>query len=181
MQIIALKCIKAIERYVFQVNTKNEIIALDNYKQIIEKWKNIKEPIVQEYEGEIVDNYLILFEKSLQNQSILLEKIKKNLFINQYFFPIFDEPYHGFQKKNVETFNFFNIDYQEGVIVEIENQGDFNESEKAFISKQIIKNQDNTQLFPIKSYITKYILDKNFQIEIIEGQIINQNKNIPMK
>ena len=177
MQNIALECSKAIEKCVFQVNTKNEIIGLDNYKEIVEKWRHIKEKIVQEYEGEIVDKYLAVFEKSLENETVLLEKIKKNLFISQYFFPIFDEPYHGFQKKNVETFNFFTIDYQEEVIVEIENQGDFDENGKATISKQLIKNQDNTQLFPIKSYKTKYILNKDFQIEIIEGQFeVKNNK-----
>lgn len=176
MQNIALKCSKTIEKCVFQVNSKNEIIGLDNYKEILEKWRKTKDAIIQEYDGEIVDKYLILFEKSLVNETILLEKIKKNLFINQYFFPIFDEPYHGFHKKNVETFNFFNVDYQEEVSVEIENQGDFDLNGKAFILKQLIKNQDNTKLFPIKSYKTKYILNRDFHIEIIEGQFISQNK-----
>ena len=177
MQDIALECSKTIEKCVFQVNTKNEIIGLENYKEILEKWKNIKQGIVQEYEGEIDYKYLAVFEKSLENETILLAKIKKNVFINQYFFPIFDEPYHGFQKKNVEIFNFFTIDFQEEVVVEIENQGDFDENGKATISKQLIKNQDNTQLFPIKSYKTKYILNKDFQIEIIKGQFeVKNNK-----
>lgn len=176
MQNIALECSKTIEKCVFQVNTKNEIISLDNYKEILDKWRKTKNAIIQEYEGEIVDKYLILFEKSLVNETILLDKIKKNVFISQYFFAIFDEPYHGFQKKNVEIFNFFNVDYQEEVIVEIENQGDFDENGKATISKQVIKNQDNTELFPIKSYKTKYILNRDFHIEIIEGQFISQNK-----
>ena len=175
MQIIALRCREAIEKCVFQVNTKNEIVALENYKVIVEKWSHIKEKIVQEYDGETIDKYLILFEKGLENSDVLLKKIKKNLFINQYFFPIFDEPYHGFQKRGVEIFSFFNLDYQEEVLIEIENEGNFNENGKAVVSKQLIKNQNNTELFPIKSYLTKYVLNKDLHIEKIEGQFVVKN------
>lgn len=175
MQIIALKCRKAIEKCVFQVNTKNEIIGLENYKEIVEKWSEIKAKMTQEYEGEIVNKYLAMFEKSLKNATILLKKIKKNLFINQYFFPIFDEPYHGFQKKGIEIFSFFDLDYQEEILLKIENQGNFDENGKAIVSKQLIKNQNNAELYPIKSYITKYILDEDLKIEKIEGQFLVRN------
>ena len=176
MQIIALKCREAIEKCVFQVNTKNVIIGLENYNEIVEKWTQIKQKMIQEYDGEIVDKYLILFEKSLENEAVLLKTIKKNLFINQYFFPIFDEPYHGFQKKGVETLSFFNLDYEEEVIIEVENQGNFDENEKAIVSKQLVKNQNNTELFPIESYVTIYILNKNLNIEKIDGEFLIKNK-----
>ena len=176
MQLIALKCREAIEKCVFQVNTKNEIIDLDNYKEIVEKWEIVKQKVRQEFEGDMVDKYLTLFEKNLRNKAFLLQKIKKNLFINQYFFPIFDEPYHGFQKKGMEIFSFFNLDYQEEVILEIENQGNFDENGKVIISKQLVKSEDNVELFPIKAYTTKYILNKELHIDEIEGEFINQNK-----
>lgn len=176
IQVLALKCRMAIETCVFQVNTKNEIIGLENYQQIVEKWVHIKKIIVQQYAGDTVDKYLMLFEKGLINKDILLHKIKKNLFINQYFFPIFDEPYHGFKKKGVEIFSFFNLDYQEEVLLEIENEGNFNEDGLAIVSKQLILNENNTEMFPIKSYITKYILDNDLSIQKIEGQFCNHNK-----
>ncbi|WP_395076156.1 hypothetical protein [Flavobacterium sp.] len=175
MQIIALKCRETIEKCVFQVNTKNEIIALENYKEIVEKWRNIKERIVQEYEGEIVDKYLAVFEKSLENETVVLEKIKKNLFVNQYFFPIFDEPYHGFEKKGIEIFSFFDLDYQEEVLIQLENQGDYDENGKAVVTKKLVRNQSNTEFFPIEDYQTKYTLNKERYIEKIEGEFLIKN------
>ena len=74
IQNIGLTCSKAIEKCVFQVNTKNEIIGLENHKEILEKWQIIKQKLFQENEGEIIEKYIALFENTLINKVLLHQK-----------------------------------------------------------------------------------------------------------
>ena len=172
MQTIAVECGKAIDTCVFQINSSNEIIDLDNHKQILEKWHILKQRIMQENEGETVEKFITHFEINLFDKVLLLKKLRKNIFINQYFYPIFDEPYHGFKKKNVETFDFFDVEYKEDVLIEINNEGTFDENEYFTLTKKVITNQKNT----IQNYQTNYILDKNKSIKKIEGEFLNDNR-----
>ena len=43
MQVIALKCRKTIEKCIFKINSKNEIIELENHQEIIDNWQIIKQ------------------------------------------------------------------------------------------------------------------------------------------
>jgi hypothetical protein len=179
MQDIALKCRKAIEKCVFKINSKNEIIELENHQEIIDNWQIIKQEMNQEYEGETAMKYMTLFEKSLQNKEFLTNKIKKNLFINQYFFPIFDTPFHNFKTKHIETFSYFDLDYQSEVLLTVEKEGKLNADGLATISKKIKKNE--SELFPIESYSTNYVSDGNCTIQKIEGHFQNHNKKYAFK
>ena len=176
IQNIALESSKAIEKCVFQVNTKNEIIGLENHKEILEKWQALKQKLFQENEGEIIEKYIVLFENTLTNKVLLLQKVQCNVFINQYFFPIFDEPYHGFKKKNIEKFNFFEFQFQEEVLVEIENEGAFNESNTIVLHKKLIKTTKNVLENSIQNYDVKFILSKDRSIQKIVGDFLNDNK-----
>lgn len=57
MEVLALKCRESIEKCIFQINTKNEIIGIENHEEIIQNWNRIKENLVQENEGEIFEKY----------------------------------------------------------------------------------------------------------------------------
>ena len=181
MEILALKCRESIEKCIFRINTKNEIIEIENHQEILQRWYTIKESLIHENEGEIFEKYISIFENNILNEDSLLVKIKKNLFINQYFFPIFNEPYHNLNKNNDEQFSFFNLDYQEQVVLEVENKGIFDENEMAIISKKLMANKEKHLLLPIESYASKYILNKNTEIAIIEGAFSNFNNKYSYK
>ena len=176
MQNIAMECSKAIEKCVFQVNTKNEINGLENHKEILEKWHTIKQKVVQENEGALFEKYVMLFENTLINKALLFQKLQKNLFINQYFFAIFDEPYHGFKKKNIEKFDFFDAEYQEEMLVEIENEGAFDANNNVILHKKLIKTPKNIEENIIQNYDAKYTLNKDRSIKKIKGEFLNHNK-----
>lgn len=181
MEVLALKCRKSIEKCVFKINTKNEIIEIENHKEILESWSAIKENLIQENEGEIFEKYISIFENNILDVDLLLIKLRKNLFINQYFFPIFNEPYHNLNKNNDEQFSFFNLNYHEQVVLEVENKGIFDENQMATISKKLIVNQEKQLLVPIGSYVSKYILNKNSEINIVEGAFSNFNNKYSYK
>lgn len=176
LETLALECRKALEKCEYQVNTKNEIINLENHNEILEKWTAIKQKLMQENTGELFDKYIAIFENTLQNKADLLFKLKKDIFINQYFFPIFDEPYHNLKKNNNENFTFFNFDYQQDVILEIQNDAKFDENKNIIITKKIVKNENNTVLFPLEKFETKYIVNNDFLITKILGEFINHQK-----
>lgn len=177
MERLALRCREAIEKCVFRVSSKNEILDIDNHLEILGAWQKIKERLRQENEGQTFEKYIYLFENSIKSKDTLLLRIKKNLFINQYFFPIFEEYYHGLKKKNVEEFNFFNLDYKEEVLLEIENKGNFNKEGKVVISKKIIRTESNTVKVPIQEYEAHYILDNDLSLEKIQGNFSNNGMN----
>lgn len=173
MEKLALRCREAIEKCVFRVSSKNEILDIDNHSEILGAWQKIKEQLRQENEGQTFEKYIYLFENSIKSKDTLLLRIKKNLFINQYFFPIFEEYYHGLKKKNIEEFNFFNLDYKEEVLLEIENGGNFDKEGKVIISKKLIRTEGNTEQIPIGEYEAKYVLDNNFSLGKIQGEFSN--------
>ena len=173
MEKLALRCRESLEKCVFRVTSKNELLDIKNHKEILQSWDKIKEQLQYEYEGETFDRYIYLFEKSIKDKDVLLLRLKKNLFINQYFFPIYEEYYHGFMKKNIEEFSFFNLDYKEEVLLEIENNGQFDIAHRAVISKKLVRTITNTELIPIEEYEAKYILNNDLSIGAIEGNFSN--------
>lgn len=181
IEILALKCRKSIEKCVFKINIKNEIIEIVNHKEILKKWNTIKKSLIQENEGEIFEKYISIFESNILDQDSLLIRLKKNLFINQYFFPIFNEPYHNLNKKNDEQLNFFNQYFQENVLLEVENNGILDKDGMAIISKKLVTDDEKRSLLPIGSYASKYILNKNSEINIIEGAFSNFNNKYSYK
>jgi hypothetical protein len=165
---------KAIEKCVFKVDGSNRIIDLHNHDEIVKSWKTIKKQLQQENEGATFEQYIALFEKSLLDKEALLQKLKKDTFIKQYFFPIFEQPYHGFERKGVERFSFFNFDYEEETLLRVEKQGIFDESATVLLTKTLIESEKNTQEFPITSYETTYKFNTDHIIEEIKGAFINQ-------
>jgi hypothetical protein len=175
-QEIALTCRKTLEKCVFQVDQSNKIIALYNHDAIITTWKTIKTQLQQDNEGATFERYIDLFEKSLLDKNQLLQKLKKDPFIKHYFFPIFDAPYYGFERKGIEHFSFFDFDYEEEILLKVENEGIFDDNNTVLLSKTLIKNEKNTTQFPITAYQTTYQLDKNHAIQNIKGTFVNHNK-----
>jgi hypothetical protein len=173
---IVLTCQKAIQKCIFKVGGNNKIIDLHNHAEIVNHWKTIKLQLQQENEGAVFEQYVALFEQTLLDKDKLLQKLKKDTFIKQYFFPIFEEPYHGFERKGIERFSFFNFDYEEEMVLRVEHEGIFDESDTVLLTKALIKSERNTDQFPIERYETSYKFNIEHVIEEIKGEFKNHGK-----
>jgi hypothetical protein len=174
MEEIAIKCRETLSRCVFRVTTGNEVTGLENYVEILEKWKVVKQQILEQNTGEVVDKYLQTFENVLNNKDLLLARLRIDTFISHYFFPVYDEAFHGLRKKNREVFTYFNFEYDDDVILEITNDGAFDEYGDVVLLKKLAEN-DN-RMFPVEKYETEYTLDATMAIAAIHGEFSNHGK-----
>ncbi|NHN27601.1 hypothetical protein FIA58_018120 [Flavobacterium jejuense] len=92
--------------YPLEVNITEEgkWIGVNNYKEINKRWEQIKEKILDEYEGEWVERYLLLNEKTLGNEDDLLGSLQKDWFLNSYFNTIYVYYSHKFKFQTSTTF-----------------------------------------------------------------------------
>ncbi|WP_296145339.1 hypothetical protein [uncultured Flavobacterium sp.] len=72
-----------------------------NFNEINNRWEKVKEKILGEYEGEWVEKYLDLNEKTLQSEEKLNEALSKDWFLNAYFNGIYVHYTKYLSKRNV--------------------------------------------------------------------------------
>lgn len=171
-----LKCGRALSRCVFQVSIHNDILGLDNHDEILDKWNAIKQQIEEDNTGEILENEIRRFEFKIKNKELLLSKLKKDSFIHNYFFPVYEIPFHGFELKGKEHFSFFNVDYENNVVLNIQNEGKFGKDKHVMVTKKLNENEINDLLLPIALYETEYRFDKLLKIEKIVGKFLNNER-----
>ncbi len=175
-EIFFLQCGEALSRCVFEVSVHNEILELNNHDEILKKWGAIKEKIVEENTGELLENEILKFEHKISNSRLLLSKLKKDSFLHHYFFPVFEIPFHGFELKGKENFSFFNVDYEEKVVLNVENEGKFNKEKQAIITKKINTSEINDLLLPVDLYETEYVFNEFVKIEKIISKFGNNGR-----
>ncbi|VXC01365.1 conserved hypothetical protein [Flavobacterium sp. 9AF] len=71
------------------ITNEGNWIAIHNYETIYKRWEKIKEAILDEYEGEWVEKYLNLNEKTLADENLLFDSLKKDWFLASYFNTVF--------------------------------------------------------------------------------------------
>ena len=86
------------------VTNEGKWIEINNYKEINKRWKKVKAKILDEYEGEWVERYLMLNEKTLENEDYLLDSLKKDWFLNSYFNTIYVYYSHKLKFQTNTTF-----------------------------------------------------------------------------
>ncbi|MEO8239223.1 MAG: peptidoglycan-binding protein LysM [Flavobacterium sp.] len=91
------------------VNKKGKWIDIHNYDQIQERWEKIKTEILQEYEGELIEECLAIYDLQIANKSAIINALSSDWFIRAFF-------------------NGINIEYKEDLV--FENQVNFPISRK---------------------------------------------------
>ncbi|MFD2908242.1 hypothetical protein ACFSX9_05790 [Flavobacterium ardleyense] len=71
------------------VNDEGNWTGISNYKAIKTRWKKVKKKILDEYEGEWVEQYLLLNEETLEEEASLVNSLKKDWFLKSYFNTIY--------------------------------------------------------------------------------------------
>jgi len=170
---LAEKCRRPLEKLVFYVNSKWQITGLHNYNNIVERWDELKKQLEQEYTGEIFEKYIIKNDLVIRNEKVLLEKLKKDFFIVQFFSPIYNVSFNNFSIRNKENIKFLNIDYEIDTLFSLEDR---NENNTIVIVKNLDKQGENYSMMPIDSYRTEYIMDDNYSINSIIGKFENHGR-----
>lgn len=176
MEQLAHKCRKPFETLILIVAKNGEILGLSNYSDILERWKTVKERLEMEYSGIEFEKYISLMDDAIGNSEVFLSKIKQDIFISQFFYPIYEESFMNFSKKNIENIKFFNIKYQIDMLLQIQDEGHLNEDENLVMIKTINDKEYNFSAMPIDSYVTKYVLDRKMEIKEIKGKFENHNR-----
>lgn len=98
------------------VSKEGQILKINNQEQIVENWKNLKATIVEEYEGEIIENYIIHFEKNIVDENKLETFLLKDLFLKTYFNHLYGNYAPTFQINKQYSFpiksKIKNVDYK---------------------------------------------------------------------
>ena len=176
MEQLAHKCRKPYETLVLIISKNGEIIGLNNHPDIIEKWNVLKKRLAVEYSGNEFEKYVQLTEDAIIKPEIFLSKLKNDIFISQFFYPIYEEAFIGFSKKNTESAKFFNINYKINMLLSIQDEGELNEDGNMIIKKSIDKNEYNFHQMPIDSFDTEYVLNSKSEIVKIKGKFDNHNR-----
>lgn len=176
MEQLANKCRKPFEIMVFIVSKSGEILEINNHPDIIERWEVVKKRLKIEYAGKEFEKYVSVMDTVIYNREVFLSKIKQDIFISQFFFPIYEETFTGFVKKNREKIKFFNINYDIDMLLEIEDEGYPNEDGHLILHKKINTAEYDFYKMPIDSFSTEYSLDKKREIVKIKGKFENHNR-----
>lgn len=176
MEQLANKCRKPFEIMVFIVSKNGEIVGLKNHGDIIERWEVTKKRLKIEYSGKEFEKYVSIMDSVIANREVFLSKIKQDIFISQFFYPIYEEAFTGFVKKNREKIKFFNINYDIDMLLEIQDEGYPNEDGHLIIHKNINSEEYDFSKMPIDSFTTEYAMNKKREIVKIKGKFENHNR-----
>lgn len=176
MEQLAHKCRKPYDIMVFIVSKSGEILGINNHPDIIERWEVAKKRLEIEYSGKEFEKYISIMDSVIYNREVFLSKIKQDIFISQFFFPIYEEAFTGFVKKNREKIKFFNINYDIDMLLEIQDEGYPNEDGHLIMYKKINDKEYDYSKMPIDSFSTEYALDKKREIVKIKGKFENHNR-----
>jgi|GEM_PF-2799124 len=172
---LAEKCRRPLEKLVFYVNSKWQITGLHNYNNIVERWDELKKQLEQEYTGVIFERYITRNDLVIRNEQALMERLKRDLFIIQFFSPLYNVPFNNFSMKNMEKAKFLNIEYEIDTLFSLEDR---NEDNNIVIVKKLDKQGENYNKMPINNYTTEYILDDNYSIKQIIGKFENHGRKL---
>lgn len=176
MEQIAYKCRKPFETLVLIIARNGEIIGINNHPDILERWAVVKERLAIEYSGKEFEKYIGLVNEAIINPEVFLSKLKQDIFISQFFYPIYNEAFINFSKKNIEKIKFFNINYQVDTILEIQSEGELNNDDRLILKKVINKREYKFSEMPIEFFETEYVLNRDMEIVKVKGRFENHGR-----
>lgn len=174
MEQLAHKCRKPLETVEFIVAANGVIIDIHNHSEIAEKWKGVKERLEMEYSGDNFEKYLSLTDSAMKDKEVLTAGLKKDIFISQYFYPLYNEAFFDYSKRNVERIRFFNINYEINMMLKF--QENVSLSGNMSIIKEIDTKEYDFSKMPVHVYTSEYLLNHNMEILNISGRFENHGR-----
>lgn len=174
MEQLAHKCRKPLEMVEFIVAANGVITDIYNHTEIVDKWKEAKERLEIEYSGDNFEKYVSLTDAAMKDRDTLLAGLKKDIFINQYFYPLYNEAFFDYLKKNTERIKFFNINYEIDMVLKF--QDNISLSGNMSIIKKINTKEYDLSKMPIDVYTSEYLLNNAMEILTISGKFENHGR-----
>ena len=173
MEELARKCRKPLETVHYLVGSNGIIIEILNHSRIVEDWYDTKMKLESEYTGDNFRKYIALNEAVILNPDALLAALKKDIFISQYFYPLYEGPFFEYTKKQVEQITFFNIGYEIDMLLSLNENASL--SGNVAITKAIDNKYDH-EAMPIEQYTSEYVLNQDLHIVNIKGVFENYGR-----
>jgi len=107
-------CGNALYPLELEINKKFEILNINNYQAIVDRWKVKKNEIRQSFEGVYAESVLNETTKVIENQ----ESFERKLFNNDWFYVVFFNPIKSKTQKQAYPF----IPHKEGVLFELQSK-----------------------------------------------------------
>jgi hypothetical protein len=101
---LAEKVARVIYPLVIVTNETGKWITIDNFKDIQKRWEKVKKSILNEYEGDWVEEYLELTAESLEEESSLVQSLSNDWFLTAYFGGLYTYYTQYFKFQNILTF-----------------------------------------------------------------------------
>lgn len=178
MEILAERCREPINDLKLLASKESKVVDVLNHDEITQKWQRTKEDLRKEYSGKLFERYLELQENTISNKEFLLEKLKKDIFISQFFSGIYNINFKSYFFKANENPDFMNISYEIPVNFEMLNQGVYSKKEELFLRKSIDEQLYDFNQMPIESYKTFYTLDGDHFIKNVMGKFEALNQSV---
>lgn len=169
IELLAAECRKPLQKIVIWMNAFGQIESLFNYEEIVESWQKVKENLALKYSGEVVEKYIKLQDAVISDSDYLLFKLKKDLFFNHFFYPIYNNVFRNFKLEVVEKSNFLNVNYEFPMQFLAQNQGQYDENNQLKFIKRINEKEYDFEKMPVSFYEAKYVVNKDHSIHSIEG------------
>jgi hypothetical protein len=170
MEVLAERCRQPINELQLLLSNEGKILGILNHEAILKRWQDVKGDLRKEYSGKIFEKYVRLQDETISNKDFLLDKLKKDIFLSQFFVGIYNQNFQNLFFGDDEKCDFMNISYEIPVHFEMLNQGSYSQKNELFLRKSIDKNQYNFKEMPIENYKTFYTLDGNHFITNVMGK-----------
>ncbi|TWP22477.1 hypothetical protein ETU10_11050 [Apibacter muscae] len=72
-----------------EISPRGEISQLINYQSILSKWEEVKEELLKNYAGSVINSYIQHINNTINTSDLLLEKLKNDWFLSLYTVPIY--------------------------------------------------------------------------------------------
>lgn len=168
IEVLAAACREPLNKVDFMLNENGTIYSILNYDEILEKWETVKEDLLLRYEGEIVTSYIYLQDKIINDAHLLLDKLKKDMFLYQFLYPFYNSVFVNLGLRVTEKLDFLSIPYELPVIFLARNEGRYDEHGELEFEKKINKNYYNSREMPVEKYEGVYRLNKDHSIKTID-------------
>ena len=102
--LLAYKTSKVLYPLQISVDQTGKFNSVENLSEFKGRWDNIKEEVYKEFEGEIVEEYLLKIEEKIYEPEIISLLIKNDYFIRTLFFGIYQKFGKAFNIDGLESF-----------------------------------------------------------------------------
>ena len=102
--LLAYKTSKVLYPLQISVDETGKFNAVENLNIFKERWDSVKEEVYKEFEGEIVEEYLLKIEQILEEPGIISLLIKNDYFIRTLFFGVYQKFGKAFNIDGLESF-----------------------------------------------------------------------------